>query len=232
MTSWYGPWRTSALLALALALVAGGGEATSEVDRVLDGVQTRYDAVRGLTGRFVQVAFVASLGREERSRGRVAVKRPGRMRWEYEAPDARVIAVDGDDVRIYSPDDRQLQIAALDAGAFSPTALDFLLGSGDLREVFDAELAEAEADGDGDGDRDGGGVVVLHLTPRSPARFERLELWLAPGTHELRGSVVVDVFGNRTEVRFEDLVETDDIPEATFRIDVPEGTDVIDLRPK
>jgi outer membrane lipoprotein carrier protein len=142
------------------------------------------------------------------------------MRWEYETPVPRVITVDGETLRLYSPEDAQLQIASLASGAFSPTALDFLLGTGKLREQF---AAERLPDG-------GDGSVHLRLHPRRESRFQFLELRVAPDRHALRSSVLLDLLGNRTEVRFEGLEENRGVPDERFTISIPEGTEVLDLR--
>ena len=207
------------LLAAAL-LALGNGGAEDAASALLASVQTRYEGVRDFEASFEQRARVASLGREDVASGHIWVKRPGRMRWEYAEPEPRVIASDGDTLRMYSPADRQLQIASLKASNFSPTALDFLLGEADLGEHFDAEQLPPSDDG----------TLRLSLRPRSDARFEKLELWLDPATHQLRGSLLIDVLGNRTELRFSELRENRGISDERFTVEVPDGTEVIDLR--
>jgi outer membrane lipoprotein carrier protein len=205
--------------ALLAAVLLGNG-APDRAQAVVDELQKRYASVRDMRAEFVQTSYVASLGREEVSRGQVVVKRPARMRWEYREPEPRVIVIDGDTLRIFSPVDRQLQIAPLEGGAFSPTALGFLLGDIDLTRVFDAKLIEG-----GRADRRG-----VELRPREDAVFESLRIWLDPETHQVRESVVLDLFGNRTEVRFENAAENVGVEEEIFTIEVPEDTDVVDLR--
>jgi len=70
----------------------------------------------------------------------------------------------------------------------------------------------------------------LVLRPTSDASFESLTLWLDPKSLQLRESVVVDLFGNRTRVRFADIVENAGVEPAAFEFAAPAGTDVIDLR--
>lgn len=214
--------RTVAALGVAsLLLVGNGGNGEKAgADLIVASVQARYESVRDLRAEFIQKSRIASLGREEEARGRVFVSRPGRMRWEYSEPEPRVIALDGDTVRLYTPSEAQLQIAPLQAGVFSPTALDFLLGDGDLLATFEASRLPDGEHGD----------VRLALRPREAARFTLLELHVAPETHKLRGSVVVDLLGNRTEVQFRDLVENGGIAEVSFTIEVPADTEIIDLR--
>jgi outer membrane lipoprotein carrier protein len=195
-------------------------------DQLIADVQKRYERVRDLRASFEQEANVASLGRTDLSSGTVTVKRPGRMRWEYAKPEARVLTIDGETVKMYTPGEKQLQIAPLSPESFSPTALSFLLGDGDLRESFTAEVIPAGERKDA-AERN---EVGLRLKPKSDASFEHLELWLGAVDLALRESVVVDLFGNRTTVRFRELVENTGVPEATFQVEVPSGTDVIDLR--
>jgi outer membrane lipoprotein carrier protein len=168
----------------------------------------------------VQEAHIASLDKRDVSRGRVVMQRPGRMRWEYIEPEARVIVLDQETLRVYTPSEAQLQIVSAAGGAFSPTALGFLLGEGDLRADFSSETLEVA----------GRDEVGLKLRPRGDAAFEHLEMWLEPESHQLRESVVVDVFGNRTSVRFDEITENAGVDDGAFEIDVPEGTEVIDLR--
>jgi outer membrane lipoprotein-sorting protein len=42
--------------------------------------------------------------------------------------------------------------------------------------------------------------------------------------------VLVDLFGNRTVLRFSELVENAGVEDAAFEIQVPKDTEVIDLR--
>lgn len=223
------PWRTAlalgCLLAASSALRAETAEsetaaAPSASDAVLASLQSRYEHIDDLRAEFVQEAYVASLGKRDVSRGRVVMQRPGRMRWEYVDPEERVIVLDAGTLRVYTPSEAQLQIAAATSGAFSPTALGFLLGEGDLRTDFTSETLDGEG-------RDEIGVL---LRPRGDAAFERLEMWLAPASHQLRESVVVDVFGNRTSVRFAEISENAGVDAGAFDLQVPDGTDVIDLR--
>lgn len=213
------------LLALSPFLRAGAAEKTVEEsptpsELVLVALQSRYEHVKDLRADFVQEAHVASLGKHDVSRGRVVVQRPGRMRWEYVDPEERVIVLDAGTLRVYTPSEAQLQIASAAGVGFSPTALGFLLGEGDLRADFASEELHVE----------GRDEVGLLLRPRGDAAFERLEMWLAPDSHQLRESVIVDVFGNRTSVRFAEISENAGVEDTAFEIEVPEGTDVIDLR--
>ena len=220
----FGVAACACLLGASLTLRTGAAEVAAvepaSAESVLGSLQSRYEHITDLRANFVQEAHVASLGKRDVSRGHLIMQRPGRMRWEYLAPEARVIVLERGTLRVYTPSESQLQIATATGGAFSPTALGFLLGEADLREAFNSERIEAEG-------RDEIGVI---LRPRGDAVFEYIEMWLDPTSHQLRESVVVDVFGNRTSLRFTQITENTGVDDDAFEIRVPEGTEVIDLR--
>jgi outer membrane lipoprotein carrier protein len=213
----------NALLAFALGAAllgnAPAADPANALDTLLDSVQKHYDGVKDMRAQFEQESLVKALGKRDVSRGDVAFKRPGRMRWNYAQPEVRVLTVAPDAVRMFSASDKQLQIAPVGQGV-SPTALDFLLGEADLRESFEAARIEDATRKD----------VGLKLTPRGDTSFESLELWLEPASLKLRESVLVDLFGNRTVLRFSELVENAGVEDGAFEIQVPKDTEVIDLR--
>ena len=206
----------SALLLFSLAAGEGEGDAA----RTLDALQKRYDSIQDLRAEFVQTSFSAALGKETESHGVVAVKRPGKMRWEYAQPDGRVIVLDGTTIRIWNPEEKQLQIAPLSPENVSPTALGFLMGQAVLKDTFDAKpLSEP-----------GRRELGLALKPRHEGGFESLALWLDPKTLQLRESVVVDLFGNKTRVRLDKIVENKGVEPAQFELAAPPGAETVDLR--
>ncbi len=204
---------------LALGLL-GNGATEEPIPAALDAIQARYDGITDLSAGFVQTSYTAALGSESVLAGRLTMKRPGFIRWEYSPPNKRVIVLNADTLRIYSPLDEQLQIAGLAKGTVSPTALSFLLGDGVLRELFTAVAIDAD-------DR---AELGLRLDPRQESGFEFIELWVDRETHQLRESVLVDLFKNRTRIRFDSIEENAGVDDSSFEIEVPEGTEVIDLR--
>ena len=164
--------------------------------------------VRDLRADFEQTSLSVALGTETISNGAVIVERPGKMRWEYAAPDGRVIVLDKDSIRIWNPEEKQLQIArALGGKRVAHGARLPARPGGAARHVqrrADRRPARAERG--------------LRLRPKSDGGFELLELWVDPKTYELRESVVLDLFGNRTRLRLDDLRENSGVAEHRVRV--------------
>ena len=213
--------RVVAALAVAAVAVAGGGEGADDAARALTAIEAHYEGVRDLRAAFTQTSHTPALGETSTALGEVVVERPGRMRWQYAPPDARVVLLTDSAIRVYSPEDEQLQIAPMTKETVSPTALSFLLGEGSLAKDFSAR---AHADPQRP-------ELGLELVPKQgDSSFESLGLWVDRESHRLVESVVVDLFGNRTALRLTDVVENGGTKPEDFVLEVPEGTEVIDLR--
>jgi outer membrane lipoprotein carrier protein len=218
--------RARALSALLVALaVAGGARADGEepadcARAVAERVQTRYEGVRELEARFTQRSRSAALGnaaQEMEARGVALFAKPGRMRWTYEAPEPSVVVSDGKTLWIYDPVAKEAQEFPAGEGFLSGTAVQFLLGEGKILEAFEVRDEGC-----------GGETVRLHLRPRAEATYESLELLVVPETGDIRESAVVDLFGNRTDVRFVSVRVNPKLDPAQFRFEP--ATDVRVLR--
>jgi outer membrane lipoprotein carrier protein len=188
-------------------------------------VQQRYDGVRSLRARFQQtsrnVAFGGSAGPEAvPARGRVEFAKPGRMRWEYEAPEPSLVVSDGKSLWLYDPVAKEAQVLSVEQGFLSAAAIQFLLGEGRLLESFEVKARRCEAD-----------RAELELRPRTEAPYERIDLVVDRRTGWIRETTVFDLLGNETHVRFEGI-ETGDAPdEARFRFEPGPGDRVLIVEP-
>lgn len=199
---------------------AGGGACAQAVAAK---VQAHYDAVKDLEAHFEQVtrsvAFAGSSAGEERSSGRVIFAKPGRMRWTYEKPEKNLVVSDGHTLWLYDPSQKQVQVMPVGKGFLSGAAIEFLLGEGRIQKSFRATAEDCR-----------GSEVKLVLRPREDATYEHLELVVDPSSGAIRESVVVDLFGNRTEVRFSDVHENRGVARSVFHFEPPPGTQVLQLK--
>ena len=58
-------------------------------------VQARYDRIRDFSADFTQEADSGVLRKKLVERGIVQVKKPGKMRWDYKAPEKKIFVSDG-----------------------------------------------------------------------------------------------------------------------------------------
>ena len=184
-------------------------------------VQARYDSIRDLEASFEQtteallLAGTGAVGAEA-SRGKVLLAKPGRMRWSYQEPEPSLVVSDGETLWVYDPSAGQVTRARMDGGYLAGAALQFLFGSGQLSEVFSAEVLGCGSAG-----------VEVGLVPREAAAFERLSLTVGQEDSLIRETSIVDLFGNRTVIRFQEMVVNQAPDAKIFAFEAPEGVEVI-----
>jgi outer membrane lipoprotein carrier protein len=171
-------------------------------------VQAFYDRTKDLTASFTQTYTYQGFGRRQVSSGKLLVKKPGMMRWDYEKPEAKTVAVKGSRLVQFEPEANQVYVdERFDATALS-AAVTFLVGKGDLVKEFVPSLDE-------------GGALVL--TPRTPdPRVASIALTVA-ANGQVSATRVVDGSGNVNEIRFEEVRRNAGLADAAFEVRLPAG---------
>jgi outer membrane lipoprotein carrier protein len=216
----------AALSALAIASTPGAvaQQARPDAATVAAWVQTFYDQTRTMSARFEQRYVSQVYQRTEVSRGRVQLRKPGMMRFDYDQPNGKVIASDGRRLIAYEPPEsgetvgqyyeQQMTDAEL------PSALSFLMGTGRLGQDFTFRLLDAAQLGYPDGQ-------VLELRSRRPTPHYARILLFVDDDQARRGVVhrvvIVDQANNRNQFNFTQQQYNADIPEGVFRYQPPSG---------
>jgi outer membrane lipoprotein carrier protein len=197
----------AALVALLLAATpAAPAGQPADAARLAAKVQAFYERTRDLEARFAQTYTYAGFGRRQVSSGALKVKKPGKMRWDYEKPAAKTITVSGTRLVQFEPEENQAYVDDhFDASAMS-AAVAFLLGKGDLTREFQVSL-------------DGNGALLLRPKEADP-RVETIALTVG-GEGEVKATRVVDGSGNVNEVRFTDVRRNVGIPDSAFELKLP-----------
>jgi outer membrane lipoprotein carrier protein len=183
-------------------------------------VQARYDRMHELEARFTQRTYSALSPSGDLTTGRVALAKPGKMRWSYETPEPSLVVSDGATLWIYDPAAREAQKLAVGEQFLSGAAFQFLLGSGRIADSFRVAADRCDAP-----------RAHLTLTPKIDATYQSLELEVDTASGEAHATAVLDLFGNRTEVEFTELRYDSGLGASTFRFVPDPGVRVIELAP-
>jgi outer membrane lipoprotein carrier protein len=209
------------LLVIATSWVgasAAPGAGADDARAVVARLQARYDSTSSFKAAFRQEIQSQALNQQLVSSGTVYYLRPGRMRWEFSSPDRQTVVADGETLWIHQETQQQVVKIRLERAFRSRTPVSFLIGLGKLSDDFEAEIRP----------RGPHGEIVLSLLPRArDAEVGRLELWLAPETHDIVGAVVADATGGTTRWEFSDLERNMALGDDLFRFTVPQGVDVV-----
>jgi outer membrane lipoprotein carrier protein len=221
------PFALAALLLTVLraaepASASAGAGARLDVHTVVERVQKRYDAAGDFRAHFSQTLTNPTFKRKSALSGEVLLKKPGKMRWNYQTPDVKMYLADGSVLWLYEPEDKQAFKQELKSSQL-PAALAFLTGKGKLADEF--EIAFAASPAAAGTARD----YVLSLHPRqAQPQVKELTFVVDPDTFLVRESLLVDGQGNVNDMLFTDIKVSTGLPDSTFRWSPPAGVRVID----
>ena len=200
------------IVALLAATVVLSAASPPDAVALARGVQAFYEKTKDLETSFVQTYTYAAFGRSQTSRGTLRVKKPGKLRWDYDAPAAKTIVVNGSRLVQFEPEANQAYVDDhFDASAMS-AAVTFLLGRGSLEKEFDLAT---------------GGEGKLVLTPKKPdARVEQVVLTVGEGG-EVKVTRVVDGSGNVNEIVFQKLRRNVGLKDELFVLELPKDVHLV-----
>ena len=210
------------LPALLLAACVGGAVAAaaqgSSAAEIASQVQQKYDSVKDFSADFTHEAESGVLRKKLVERGSVMVKKPGKMRWAYKAPEEKLFVSDGVRMYMHTPADNQVLVSAVPADDQATTAVLFLTGKGKLTRDFTVSLIEGAP----------AGTYALKLQPKLEERdYDWLQLVVDRSTFQIRSLTAADKQGTRSTFTFSNFKENVGLPDKTFQFNIPRGADVI-----
>ena len=203
---------------LLMASAAAAGQARPPAAETAAAVQQKYDRVKDFTADFTHIYEGGVLNKKSTERGTVQIKKPGRMRWEYTAPEKKLFVSDGRKVYSHIPADKQVIVSSVPTDDEATTAVLFLAGKGNLTRDFKVKYAEGAADG----------TLALRLDPKQPQRdYDWLVIGVDPKSLQIRSLTAADQQGGRSTFQFSNYRENTGLADRVFEFKIPKGTDVI-----
>ena len=187
-------------------------------DALAKALQQRYQTIKDFSADFVHTYRGGALRTQTSERGTVKIKKPGKMRWLYTAPERKEFVSDG--VKIYShiPQDRQVLVSDMPAEGDVGTPALFLSGKGDIARDFTAALVQSPIPDS----------IGLKLTPKRPeAQYDYFIVATTQPGLQIRGLATHDRQGGDSVIAFMNLKENQGIPDKEFAFRIPKGADVI-----
>jgi len=185
---------------------------------VATAVQRKYDSVKDFAANFTQTYEGGVLRPKASEAGVVYVKKPGKMRWEYRAPEKKLFVSDGETMYLYFPGDKQVMKNAVPTQDQATSAVLFLMGKGNIVRDFTVRWAEGGGDA----------VYRLRLDPKTrQAEYDWLEISADRETFRIVGLTAADAQGGRSSFAFSNFKENTGLADKMFQFTIPRGTEVI-----
>ncbi|MFO0637180.1 MAG: outer membrane lipoprotein carrier protein LolA [Nannocystaceae bacterium] len=187
-------------------------------------VQSFYDGTTDFTAGFKQTYVQPVYGTKTVSNGKLRVKKPGKMVWDYEQDDAPDIWVDGSKVVVVERDTKQVLRKDVDASDFAG-ADKFLFGGQQLLDEFLVKLApEKLVKRYGMADH-----TAVRLKPKQKnPHYKELLLVVDDATGRVDAFVVLNGDGSTNHFVLSDVKTNTGIGDGEFTFVKPKGFTVTD----
>ena len=198
---------------------------SKELKQVIQKIQNRYERTRDLQADFRQTTMIEGFETPILSRGRMYIKKPGRLRWDYLDPTVEEIYVNENKVMIYVPEHKQVLVGKLTHMAASQAPLQLLQGVGRLDKQFTIGPADSDKRGEG-------GLPLITLFPKhegheSVRAVDKIELQVIPTTYFIKSVVIHEVSGNRSTFEFTGIKANSGLDDKVFDFQVPADVEVV-----
>jgi len=193
--------------------------AQTDLHAIVDKVDQRYNHMQTLEAQFAETYSGAGMTRKES--GKLELKKPGRMRWDYDEPRPKMFLTDGSTAWFYVPGEKQVRRTPVKQIEDLRSPLRYLLGKTKLEREFVGLAIASEAKPLNTGD------IVLRGVPKGmEERVSRTLLEVTPDGLITR-IVVEELDGSVTEFRFLQQRENVQIADQRFKFTPPAGVEVV-----
>jgi outer membrane lipoprotein carrier protein len=197
-------------------VLALAGDNLPPLDYILKEVEKRYTATQ-FAADFLQESTIKSMEITDFASGRLYVRYPGMMRWEYDKPERQVIITDGKKLWIYRPHDNLVMVGNAPVFFRDGKGASFLSDISLVRKKFKIALAQAE----------GEYLYELKLTPIDRTlNISEIRLYVTPRSYNIARIVTLNDYGDDTRIDIVNPQFAVNLEPSLFSFDIPPGADV------
>jgi outer membrane lipoprotein carrier protein len=194
-----------------------GGPSSLTLDEVISKVEERYKGA-DFSARFYQVSTLKVVEITDTAKGRIFVKYPGMMRWEYETPEKQIILTDGKRLWIYRPGENQVLMGKAPSFFGEGKGASFLSDIKRVRRYFDAAMEKKDKNKN---------YVIKLLPKKEMAGVSEIYLTVDRNRFEVVQIVTYNIYKDETRIELSRLRFEQKLDSALFRFNIPDGVDVL-----
>jgi outer membrane lipoprotein carrier protein len=202
-------------LLLLLALTATATAQVPTATALAHKVDAHYNHLQSLTARFTE--RYQGMGIDRTETGTLTLRKPGRMRWAYDAPSGKLFVLDGNSAISYTPGDAQAQRTPAKQLDDLRSPLRFLLGHTELSKELDNLTLTLVSNG-----------YALSGTPKGMQQSIRSIALTVDAAGQIQSMRIDQTDGSSTSFTFTAIHENIPTTDADFTFTPPPGVTIID----
>jgi len=206
-------------MSAGLQSAALAAESEITLEQILDRMEKHYTG-NSFKAEFIQESTIKAMQITDFASGKIFVRYPGKMRWEYEKPEKQVIITDGLKLWIYRPSDNQVMTGNAPAFFSDGKGASFLSDITLVRKKFSISRGESKDDF----------FYELKLKPlEKTLDVTDIRLSVTKNTFTVIRVITYNSYGDENRIELLNHRFKLDLEDALFSFETPEGTDVLQL---
>jgi len=209
----------SLMFSAGSALQAAAAETDLKIEQVLDRMEAQYTD-RSFKAEFAQESTLKAMDITDFAAGKMYVRYPGMMRWEYEKPEIQVIITDAKKLWIYRPADNQVMTGSAPAFFSDGKGASFLSDIKLVRQKFKISLEPSKDNF----------FYELKLQPlEKTLDVTDIRLSVTKSTFTVVRIVTYNSYGDENRIELINHQFNVKLDDQLFSFDIPPGTDVLQI---
>ncbi len=207
------------ILVMPMGAYAADAKAAQDlsIGEILERIEAIYTATE-FSANFIQASTIKAMDITDSASGKLYIKYPGKMRWEYQKPETQIIVTDGNQLWMYRPADNQVMLGKASAFFSEGKGAGFLSDIRLLRNDFDIILEDIRF----------GDYFNLKLVPREQNwDIAYVHLLVSRKTFHIAQVFTYNAYEDVTRIELVDLKFNQTFGKNFFKFDMPVGVDVL-----
>jgi outer membrane lipoprotein carrier protein len=207
------------LISFIAANFSDAAESELTLEQILDRVEQHYTG-KSFQAEFIQESTIKAMEIIDYASGKIFVRYPGMMRWEYEKPEKQIIITDGHKLWIHRPADNQVLTGSAPAFFGDGKGASFLSDIKLVRQKFKISLEESKESL----------FYELNLQPlEKKLDVADIRLSITKNTFNVVRIITYNTYGDENRIEFANLQFQVKLSDSLFSFEIPPGSDVLQL---
>ena len=194
------------------------------INFILDNLHKKYDNITTFQSDFTQISYFKSANILQKYKGKLYLKRPEMMRWDYTEPEVQSIISNGEKIWYYYPEDNQVNVGKLSKGKDSyEMNLIFMIlrGIKKIEDEFNCSLIEG---------KDNKNYFYLQLIPKNVAvSIKKIILTISKSDFSIKQSHVFYINGDIVKLIIKNSKLNPEIKDSLFNFKPPAGVQIFNI---
>lgn len=206
----------ASFLLLIIIGISSQTATAASTEEIMGRLQTTYSGIEDFTVIFTQRSSIKGLG-EKVFEGKLYVKKPKMIRWDYSRPAKQNIYINGKTAILYLPDQKQAIKQDLSKHPDAEPALGLLSNIEKWQDIFTIKSEGPTGNG-----------FQMNLTPKNMFTVEKVLVEIDKESFLISKLTLFENGGNKVSFNFSNINTNSGLKDKLFNFKIPKGVEILE----